>query len=124
MNGNASGDLSNVSLLEMFRVEAESQSAVFTDGLLALERDPRAVERLEPLMRAAHSIKGSALVMNLATLAKLAHAMEDCFVAAQRGKLELRQNHIDLLLEGVDFLTRVCQVPETEMEILQQGAKG
>jgi len=116
MSADSAGDLSNVSLLELFRVEAENQAALMTTCLLALERDRSAVDQLEPLMRAAHSIKGSALVMNLNTLAKLAHAMEDCFVEAQRGHLKLLQVHIDLLLEGVDFWARVSRLQEAELE--------
>src|SRR5262245_56602196 len=109
-------EMQDLSLLELFRVEAENQAIILTDGLLALERDPSAIEQIEPLMRAAHSIKGSALVMNLHPLVQVAHAMEDCLVEAQRGKLQLQQTHIDLLLQGVDFLTRVAEVPESDLE--------
>ena len=33
-------DLSEFSMLDLFRVEAETQAQVLTSGLLALERDP------------------------------------------------------------------------------------
>ena len=79
-------DLSDFSMMELFRVEAESQTATLTAGLLALERDPTAADRLEACMRAAHSLKGAARIVNLNAAVKVAHAMEDCFVAAQRGK--------------------------------------
>ena len=46
-------DLSQFSMLDLFRMEADSQTQILTDGLLALERnsDPAAVESM---MRAAH----------------------------------------------------------------------
>ena len=102
-------------MLDLFRMEAESQSQVLTAGLLALERDPAAADQLEACMRAAHSLKGAARIVGLDAGVGVAHAMEDCFVAAQRGEVMLRQRHIDLLLEGVDLLTRIANTPEAEV---------
>ena len=73
-------------MLELFRIEAETQTAILTGGLLELERGSAAAPQLEALMRAAHSLKGAARIVNLPVAVRVAHAMEDCFVAAQRGK--------------------------------------
>jgi two-component system sensor histidine kinase and response regulator WspE len=116
MRNDPDSDLDDISLLELFREEAETQAAVMTAGLVSLERDSRAVEQIEPLMRAAHSIKGSALVLNLKRLASLAGAMEECFVEAQRGHLRLQPIHFDVLREGVDFWMQISQLTETEVE--------
>ena len=94
---------------ELFRVESENQTALLTSGLLALERAPAAPEQLEALMRAAHSLKGAARIVNLLPAVHIAHAMEDCFVAAQQGRLTLGQGHIDALLRGADWLAAVAQ---------------
>jgi two-component system, chemotaxis family, sensor histidine kinase and response regulator WspE len=107
-------DLSSMSMVELFRVETESQGQVLTAGLLALESAPDAADELEACMRAAHSLKGAARIVGLGVGVSVAHAMEDCFVAAQQGRLTLRQGQIDLLLRGVDLLTRIAQTPETE----------
>ncbi|MDP9933091.1 hybrid sensor histidine kinase/response regulator [Variovorax paradoxus] len=107
-------DLSELSMLELFRVEVENQAPLLTAGLLALERDPEAADQLEACMRAAHSLKGAARIVDIAAAVGVAHAMEDCFVAAQDGRLRLRQSHIDLLLGGVDLLARFAQSPEME----------
>ncbi len=45
--------------------------------------------------------------------------MEDCFVAAQKGKLVLQPAHIDILLRGVNLLVRVAQLAESELEAWQ-----
>ena len=45
--------------------------------------------------------------------------MEDCFVAAQKGKLALRPGHVDILLRGVDMLVRVSQLAEADLESWQ-----
>jgi two-component system sensor histidine kinase and response regulator WspE len=42
--------------------------------------------------------------------------MEDCFVAAQRREVMLRQKHIDLLLAGVDLLIRIAGQPEANVQ--------
>ncbi|MEK7707251.1 MAG: Hpt domain-containing protein, partial [Verrucomicrobiota bacterium] len=108
-------DLRNLSMLELFRVEAENQTAVLTSGLLELERGPAPPEQLEALMRAAHSLKGAARIINLTGAVHVAHAMEDCFVAAQHGKIELRQPVIDALFCGVDLFTHISKREEANI---------
>jgi two-component system, chemotaxis family, sensor histidine kinase and response regulator WspE len=108
-------DLSQFSMLDLFRLEAESQTQVLISGLLALERDPASAEHLESCMRAAHSLKGAARIVGLHVGVAVAHAMEDSFVAAQRGRITMQQKRIDLLLHGVDLLARVAKTPESEV---------
>jgi two-component system sensor histidine kinase and response regulator WspE len=115
-------DLSQLSMLDLFRLDAESQVQALTDGLLALERNPRAADQLEICMRAAHSLKGAARIVGLDVGVSVTHAMEDCFVAAQRGTITLQQSQIDLLLGGVDLLNRIANTPEGEVA-LWSGAK-
>ena len=102
-------DLSNLSMLEIFQVEADSQVAVLIAGLLELERNPSDAEELEVLMRAAHSFKGAARIVNHEAAVTVAHAMEDCFVAAQRGKTKLARESIDILFRGVDLLVNLSR---------------
>ena len=47
-------------MMELFRMEAESHTATLSAGLVSLEGTPAAPEVIEPLMRAAHSLKGAA----------------------------------------------------------------
>ena len=110
----SNGDLSQMSMLDMFRMEAESQAQTLTAGLLALERDPDALDQTEACMRAAHSLKGAARIVGLSVGASVAHAMEDCFVAVQQGRIKLHQRQTDLLLQGVDLLLRIAKTPEAE----------
>ena len=108
-------DVSHLPMLELFRVEAEQQMAMLTSGLLELERSPAASRPWEMLMRAAHSLKGAARIVNLQSAVSVAHAMEDCFALAQQGKLELRQPDIDLLLRGVDLLGQISKHDEASI---------
>ncbi len=107
-------DLSGYSMADLFRLETENQAEVLTLGLLALERGPAAAEQLEACMRAAHSLKGAARIVGLEAAVEVAHVMEDCFVAAQRGGVVLGQKHIDLLLQGVDLLKRIGTTAERD----------
>ena len=95
-------------MLDLFRAEVETQSQVLIAGLLALERDPAAKDQLEACMRAAHSLKGAARIVDLGAGVDVAHAMEDCFSGTQRDGRPLRKEHIDVLLRGVDLLTAIA----------------
>ncbi|MEJ5058657.1 MULTISPECIES: hybrid sensor histidine kinase/response regulator [unclassified Pseudomonas] len=96
------------SLLELFSLEAEAQTQVLSAGLLALERDPTQADQLESCMRAAHSLKGAARIVGVDAGVSVAHVMEDCLVSAQEGRLYLRPEHIDALLQGTDLLMRIA----------------
>jgi len=67
-------------LVELFCAECELHAAALSTGLVALEDDatPDAFsERVNGLMRAAHSLKGAARVVGLSQVSNLAHALED-----------------------------------------------
>jgi two-component system sensor histidine kinase and response regulator WspE len=59
-------------------------------------------------MRAAHSLKGAARIVDLHPAVRIAHAMEDCLVEAREGRLRLQAADIDALLMGADLLQRVA----------------
>ncbi|MDF9777108.1 hybrid sensor histidine kinase/response regulator [Pseudomonas baetica] len=98
----------DTSLLELFSLEAEAQTLVLSAGLLALERNPTQADQLESCMRAAHSLKGAARIVGVDAGVSVAHVMEDCLVSAQEGRLLLRPEHIDALLQGTDLLMRIA----------------
>lgn len=110
-----SDDLSGFSMLELFRTEAEGQLSLLTDGLLVLEHNPEASEHLEPMMRASHSIKGAARMVEIDPVVRIAHVMEDCFVAAQKKQLTLSSRDIDVLLKGVDLMAQVAKLDESAL---------
>ncbi len=98
----------DASLLELFQIETRTQVQVLNDGLLALEHDPTSAPHLEACMRAAHSLKGAARIVDLHPAVRIAHAMEDCLVEAKEGRLRLQAADIDALLLGADLLQRVA----------------
>jgi two-component system sensor histidine kinase and response regulator WspE len=116
MTGKNGGNLSDMSMMDMFRMEAENQCYQLSEDLLALEQDPTASDLLESLMRASHSVKGAARVVELHPAVQIAHAMEDVFVAAQEDKISLDQDGIDILLKGIDMLSTISQLADDETE--------
>jgi two-component system sensor histidine kinase and response regulator WspE len=101
--------------MDLFQEEVRSHTATLNQGLLDLENDAANSQKIEPLMRAAHSIKGAARIVNIDAAVQLAHAMEDVFVAAQAGRIRITPADIDLLLRGTDLLARLGQLGEEEI---------
>jgi two-component system, chemotaxis family, sensor histidine kinase and response regulator WspE len=117
------GFTADETMLDLFRAELDSHGLVLNEGLLQLEQNPSDKTQLEALMRASHSIKGAARMVDVDCGVRIAHAMEDIFVAAQDGKLSLNPEQIDVLLRGVDLLTRIARVRTAESsQWLQQQA--
>ncbi|USX19230.1 hybrid sensor histidine kinase/response regulator [Oxalobacteraceae bacterium OTU3REALA1] len=108
-------DLSQFSMMDLFRMEADSQTQILTDGLLAMERLKDA-GTVESMMRAAHSIKGAAAIVGLEVVVQLAHRMEDAFIAAQHGKLALTPNRVDVLLAGVDLILQLSRLQDSGLD--------
>jgi len=102
-------DIAGGALLELFREEVRGNARILNEGLVALERNPDDLRQIEPLMRAAHSVKGAARVVNVDAAVTLAHAAEDCLVAAQQGRIRLASSDIDLLLEATDLLAGISE---------------
>lgn len=119
----ASG-LGGFSLLELFKLEAESHCAALSEGLLALERAPNDRSVVEPLMRAAHSIKGAAKIVGLDVIVSLAHVMEERFLAAKDGRETLTPGRVDQLLKAVDVLSEVRSLAEPDLPAWTQAQAG
>ncbi len=110
-------DMSNFSMMDLFRMEADTQVAILNENILVLENNPSSPTELESLMRAAHSLKGAARIVGLDAAVRVAHVMEDCFVAAQAGAIALDSpDKIDVMLRAIDLLAQISQIPETEIE--------
>ncbi len=102
-------------MLDLFRMELETQSQALNDGLVILEQTEGSADKVEPLMRAAHSIKGAGRVVRLETIVNLAHVIEDCFVALQKQKIAFSSEFVDLVLQGVDIFTKLAKLPQQTM---------
>ena len=116
MTVDISRDFSEMSMLELFRIEMENHCEILSDNLLLLEKHPTDKDLLDSLMRAAHSAKGAARIIELEKIVQIAHAMEDIFVACQQSEVTLSREHIDILLKAVDMLDDISRLSEGEIE--------
>lgn len=112
-------------LLELFREEAAHNLHVLANGLIEGEHGGLAPKDIEPLMRAAHSLKGAARVIGLTPFVDVAHLAEDILVAAQNGLTELQSGDFDLLLGTVELLREMVEVsgPDFQEWYLKESAK-
>ncbi len=103
-------------LIDLFRAESDTHIPVLSQGLLALEKRAADDAAIASMMRAAHSIKGAARIVGIDAAVRVAHAMEDCFTAAKENAAVLSSDSVDVLLQGVDALQRICALqPESDM---------
>lgn len=100
------------SMMNLFQIELENQGKILNEGLISLEQSNFDIVQLPALMRAAHSIKGAAKVVALDVIIRLAHCLEDCFVAAQNQTIKLDDLQIDVLFRAVDILLKLSNVSQ------------
>lgn len=110
-------------LLELFKNEIETQVKTLSEGLLDFHHHKNDLKRLEPLMRAAHSLKGAAKVFSFEPIVQLAHAMEDCFLAAQAEKIVIDEALAEIFFEVLDALGNLAQVATVDLKLKLSNEK-
>jgi two-component system, chemotaxis family, sensor kinase CheA len=73
-------------------------------GILAVEGALPSQDRLRPLRRAAHTLKGDCASVGFASLSRLAHAVEDALTDLERRARRVSADDSDRLLAAVDRL--------------------
>ncbi|MBC8107414.1 MAG: Hpt domain-containing protein [Anaerolineae bacterium] len=101
-------------MLELFRAEVDIHLPALSRGLLALEKGQADAKEIDSMMRAAHSIKGAARIVGNDPAVRVAHVMEDCFTLAKDARVTLSSDSVDILLDGVDALQRIC-TPDSDV---------
>jgi two-component system, chemotaxis family, sensor histidine kinase and response regulator PixL len=91
------------SLDRYFEIEAAELLETIETTLLSLVEE-KTIERVHTLMRAAHTIKGSAANCGFKTIETIAHHLEDVFQALYPPELEIDPQLGLLLMEGYDCL--------------------
>lgn len=98
------------SVFSFFVEEANDHLVVIEEGLLALEKDPaRADELIEPLFRAAHTLKGSANLMNITDVGAVAHRIEDLLEDIRDGVGTLQPGQVDAVLFALDKIRELIE---------------
>ncbi|HEY9051983.1 MAG TPA: hybrid sensor histidine kinase/response regulator, partial [Gammaproteobacteria bacterium] len=102
-------------MFDLLKAEMENNINILSQGILVLEENPDDIRQLEKLMRSSHSIKGAARMVNIDTVVKLAHAMEDCFVAAQSLKIRIDEKCTDIIFQSIDLLKQISSLAANEI---------
>src|SRR5262249_33914828 len=92
-------------VLEFFVPEAEEHLQVVTHCLLSLETNPSS-EQIHRLLRAMHTVKGSAAQGGLHRLSHVAPRAEDLIGRLRDGDLRPSAEIIDICLDAVDTLKK------------------
>jgi two-component system sensor histidine kinase and response regulator WspE len=106
----------DMEMLDLFRLELESHTKTLEIGLINIEKNS-SPQNVEPLMRAAHSIKGAARIVGLDKSVDLAHSIEDILDAVMKMKRVIDSADIEVLLECNDFYSsllnyQIAEIPE------------
>lgn len=103
------------SMVELFQHELETQTNLLNDALVRSETNGYDRDEFDTLMRAAHSIKGAARVINLDIVVRIAHAMEDCFLSILKKEINFEELDVDYLFESIDILTKISKLSQPVM---------
>ena len=117
-------------LLAAFKMEAEEHIQTMTSGLLELEKTPTAEEQteiIEPIFRAAHSLKGAAGAVNLTDIESVCQPLESVFSALKHKEISPSPKLFDTLHHAINIVDELLsspeKVPSTRVsEIMQQLA--
>jgi chemosensory pili system protein ChpA (sensor histidine kinase/response regulator) len=109
-------------VMEFFVPEAEEHLQVVTHCLLSLETNP-GPEQIHRLLRAMHTVKGSAAQVGLHRISHVAHRAEDLIGRLRDGDLQPSAEIIDICLEAVDVLKKFLYRQWTGEEEMQAAVQ-
>jgi chemosensory pili system protein ChpA (sensor histidine kinase/response regulator) len=110
-------------VLEFFVPEAEEHLQVVTHCLLSLETNPSS-DQIHRLLRAMHTVKGSAAQVGLHRISHVAHRAEDLIGRLREGELRPSAEIIDICLDAVDTLKKFLYHQWTDESAMQSSVQG
>jgi two-component system chemotaxis sensor kinase CheA len=94
--------------LPIFQAEADEQLQILEEGLVRLEKSESSPDLIQSVFRAAHTLKGSSGMIGHKSMVELTHALETVLDGFRKGTLNLTSDLIDVCLDSVDDLRRMC----------------
>ena len=99
----------DMEILEEFVVECLEHISGIEAALLNLGDAPDDTERINTIFRGFHTIKGTANMLGLDGIQKLARLAEDALVRARRGEIRITGGYMDLMLRSCDALKEMAE---------------
>ena len=96
-------------LREVFQTASEEHLQKLDEGFLYLEKHPDDLEKLEELLREAHSLKGDAGMLGVKNVSQLAHQLEHLLGEIKRGEQVISSEISDRLAVGLDAIRQLVQ---------------
>ncbi len=94
-----------------FVEESVEHLTVLEEGLLGLEKDPASGEGvIEPLFRAAHTLKGSANLVNVTEVGAIAHRLEDILEEIRDGHSLPTKSRVSAMLFALDQIRELVHL--------------
>lgn len=97
-----------------FTQEANEVIHAVNEGLIQLEKAPQQTERLKPMLRSVHTLKGSANILHLDQISQLTHTIEDVLIAIQDHDIPFTPAVIQLLFSSMDMLSACIQAAQSD----------
>jgi len=89
----------------------------FEKMLMVLEKDPANQEAIHAVFRSVHSIKGNCDYIGVKDINTLSHELEDLMDQVRNGSIDITEDVLSLLFEGLDLLRDMNRrVPEDDYE--------
>ena len=108
---------------EMFYEEARELLISLEEGLMDLERRQSDRAHLDKTFRAAHSLKGAAAMVGLASIAEFTHGIEAVLERVRAGLLAVDSDIITTLLEARDHLAAMVEAEAAKSPISPSGER-
>lgn len=116
------------SAIQEFKVESLELLSVMEDGLLEIQEKGMDLELINSVFRSAHTIKGSAGMLNLEHLVRFTHVVENILDEARNGTLVLTEKMLASLLKCKDhmqtlvlfYAESIHQTPDSSLQTISQ----
>ncbi|PTL76429.1 chemotaxis protein CheA [Vitiosangium sp. GDMCC 1.1324] len=97
-------EIDHDALLKAFLIECDELFSLMEEELVGLEQQPAQPERLQTIFRAAHTLKGNAMCLDLPAFVEFAHGVEDLLERLRTEEVAVSQEVVSLLLSAVDAM--------------------
>ena len=91
--------------LPIFFEESEENLQIINDNLLGLEKNPKDVNAVNEIFRAAHTLKGMSATMGFQPIADLTHGIENYLDQIRNGSKMLSIESLNVLFKSFDLLS-------------------
>ena len=99
-----------------FFLEAREKLGSIQQQMVELEQNPRQADLKLAIKRNVHTVKGSARMVGLERISRLAHFLEDLFDCLQQQDEKLDQETADAVYQGLDALAALLDEAEAGAE--------